>query len=133
MVGTWPYARAMSRARSRALQVAGGVAVAGGLLLGGAPMPLADYGCAAAFAGAGEVTGNTTDVVVACAEQRAQRQEVAFGFLVLGVATALGAEVHRRTGRAADATPAPARQPGVRPQAAPGGAAPPRPAGSAVR
>jgi hypothetical protein len=93
----------MSRASSRALQVAGGVAVAGGLLLGGVPMPLAGYGCAAAFDSAGDVAGNTTDVVISCAEQRAQRQEVAIGFLVLGAATALGAEVHRRASRAADA------------------------------
>jgi hypothetical protein len=94
----------MSRASSRALQVAGGVAVAGGLLLGGAPMPLADYGCGAAFDSADDVTGNSTDVVIACAEQRSERQEVAIGFLVLGVATALGAEVHRHTGRTSAAT-----------------------------
>ncbi|MCZ2811126.1 hypothetical protein O2W15_06720 [Modestobacter sp. VKM Ac-2979] len=90
----------MSRASSRALQAAGGVAIAGGLLLGGAPMPLGDYGCGAAFAGSPYITDNTIDVVLACAEQRADRQEVAIGFLVLGVATALGAQVHLWASRA---------------------------------
>jgi hypothetical protein len=91
----------MSRASSRALQVAGGVAIAGGLLLGVAPMPLGDFGCVQAFSSSPDVTGNTIDVVTACAEQRAQRQEVAVGFLVLGVATAIGAEAHLRSSRAA--------------------------------
>jgi len=96
----------MSRASSRALRVAGGVAVAGGLLLGGVPMPLDSYGCGEAFDSSQDVTSNTSDVVIACAEQRAQRQEVAIGFIVVGVATALGAEVHRHAVRTSEASQA---------------------------
>jgi hypothetical protein len=86
----------VSRALDRALQVAGGVAVAGGLVLGGAPLPLSSFGCTAAFDGAGSVTDNSIEVVTSCAEQRADRQEVAIAFLVLGLGTVLGAEVHVR-------------------------------------
>ncbi|MQA33590.1 hypothetical protein [Modestobacter roseus] len=96
----------MDIARSRALQAVGGVAIAGGLLLGGASMPLGDYGCGAAFGSSPYIGDNTTDVVIACAEQRADRQEVAIGFLVLGTGAGLGAQVHlwssRRPARAED-------------------------------
>ena len=83
----------MSRALDRALQAAGGVAVAGGLLLGGVPMPLADFGCPAAF-GTAEADGGLFEVAAACAEQRADRQEAAITLLVLGLGLGVGAQVH---------------------------------------
>ena len=88
-----PYGRAMSRALDRALQAAGGVAVAGGLLLGGMPMPLADHGCPAAFGNA-EAGGGLFEEAAACAEQRADRQEAAITLLVLGLGLGVGAQVH---------------------------------------
>ncbi|MGY1838690.1 MULTISPECIES: hypothetical protein [unclassified Modestobacter] len=101
----------MSRASSRAVQVAGGVAIAGGLLLGGAPLPLDDFGCGDAFTGSPYSTDNGIEVVLACAEQRAQRQEVAVGFLVLGVGAAAGAQVHLRSSRGPGRAAEPARPP----------------------
>jgi len=88
----------MSRALDRALQAAGGVAVAGGLLLGGVPMPLADLGCPAAFGSTDAL--NTPDLTIApsCAEQRADRQETAVVLLVLGLGLGIGAQVHRVVG-----------------------------------
>ena len=89
-----PYGRAMSRALDRALQAAGGVAVAGGLLLGGVSMPLADYGCPAAFGSMNPLNSQGVEMAVSCAEQRADRQETAVVLLVLGLGLGIGAQVH---------------------------------------
>ncbi|QXG75912.1 hypothetical protein KUM42_19455 [Modestobacter sp. L9-4] len=88
----------MSRALDRALQAAGGVAVVGGLLLGGMSMPLADYGCPPAFGSADEL--NRPDLMIApsCGEQRAERQETAITLLVLGLGLGVGAQVHLLVG-----------------------------------
>ena len=91
----------MSRAVDRALQAASGVVLAGGLLLGGMSMPLGSFGCAAAFDSMAVETGDTLDFHVACADQRAERQEAAVAFLVLGLAGVVGAEVHLRASRSA--------------------------------
>ena len=84
----------MSRALDRALEAAGGVAVAGGLLLGGVSMPLADSGCPAAFGSTSELNRPDPTIALSCAEQRADRQETAVVLLVLGLGLGIGAQVH---------------------------------------
>jgi len=83
---------------SRASAAAAAVAVAGGVALGLAPLPLSPYGCSAAFylAPYSDLEG---DVSLACAEQRAERQDLVAGMVVLGLATATGAQVAVRRPR----------------------------------
>ncbi|WP_432545649.1 hypothetical protein [Kineococcus sp. SYSU DK004] len=76
------------------LRLAAGALVAGGLVLGAAPLPLADFGCRPALA-AGGALDQTIEVVVACADARADRQTAVGVLLTAGVALA-GASVRGR-------------------------------------
>lgn len=84
----------------RGLAVAGGVLVLGGLALGVAPPPLADFGCPAALAPSVSLD-QTVEVVIACEELRADRQNVVGGLVVTGLAALAGSAVGggRRTRR----------------------------------
>jgi hypothetical protein len=79
----------------RGLIGAGGVLVLGGVLAGGVPLPLSDFGCAPAF-GSPPPMEQIIDVVVACEQVRADRQNLALGMIVLGAAVATGAAVRDR-------------------------------------
>ncbi|WP_299036375.1 hypothetical protein [uncultured Pseudokineococcus sp.] len=83
----------------RALRAGAAVAVAGGVALGLAPLPLGDLGCPPALGASPAADGQELDVVLACAEQRADRQHLVGGLVVLGLATAAGARLATRTPR----------------------------------
>lgn len=76
----------------RGLISAGGMLVLGGVLAGGVPLPLSDFGCAPAF-GSSPPMEQILEVVVACEQVRADRQNLALGMIVLGAAVATGAAV----------------------------------------
>jgi hypothetical protein len=77
------------------LRLAAAALVVGGLVLGAAPTPLADYGCRPALAAAPPLD-QSIEIVVACAEMRADRQSVVAVLLASGVAfAALSAGPHR--------------------------------------
>ncbi|NCT92507.1 hypothetical protein GXB85_16345 [Cellulomonas sp. APG4] len=80
---------------NRALVAAGGVLMLGGLVIGGLPMPLAGFDCPAAFA-ASPTELQDIETLVACAQMRAERQDVGLGLIVLGAAAATGGALHRR-------------------------------------
>ena len=80
---------------NRGVAAAGGVLVLGGLFLGALPGPLADFGCQSAFASQAPLE-QSIEVVVACEEIRADRQNLALGLMVLGLAAATGATVGQR-------------------------------------
>ncbi len=67
------------------LRLAATSLVVGGLVLGAVPMPLAAYGCRPAL-DSGTVLEQTIEVVVACADARAHRQDVVGVLLASGVA-----------------------------------------------
>jgi hypothetical protein len=83
------------------LRLAAGALVVGGLVLGGAPMPLSPYGCRPALDSTSDVD-QSIEVVVACADARADRQ-TAVGVLWASGAALLGLSVRPR--RLAPATP----------------------------
>lgn len=81
---------------NRGIAAAGGVVALGGLLMGVLPLPLdTAFGCPAAFASA-PAWEQSIEVVVACEEIRADRQNVALGLIVVGLGAAAGAALHTR-------------------------------------
>ena len=77
------------------LRLAAAALVVGGFVLGAAPTPLADYGCRPALARAAPLD-QSIEIVVACAEMRADRQSVVAVLLTSGAAVAgLSAGPHR--------------------------------------
>jgi hypothetical protein len=84
------------------LRLAASALLAGGLVLGGAPMPLSAFGCRPAL-DSGADLDQSVEVVVACADARADRQDVV-GVLLASGAALLGLSVRSRR-------PAPAVRP----------------------
>jgi hypothetical protein len=80
---------------NRGVAAAGGVLVLGGLFVGALPGPLADFGCQSAFASQAPLE-QSIEVVVACEEVRADRQNLALGMMVLGLAAVTGASLGQR-------------------------------------
>jgi hypothetical protein len=79
----------------RSVAAAGGVLLLGGLVFGGLPVPLADYGCEPGFASQAPIEGSF-EVTVACAAARSDRQNVAYSLLLIGLAAVTGAVVGPR-------------------------------------
>ena len=80
----------------RALQVGSAVLLGGGLLFGMSPLPLHSYGCTSAFAGK---VSDTPELVAACSQQRADRQNLVLELTVVSLGLAAGAETHLRLSR----------------------------------
>lgn len=69
------------------LRLAASALLLGGLVVGGAPVPLAEFGCQPALSTQPlSENGSDVTVVLACAQSRADRQLLAAGLLVSGVA-----------------------------------------------
>ncbi len=79
----------------RGVAVAGGVLLMGGVVLGGLPMPLGNFGCESAFETQAPL-GQLIELEAACGEIRADRQNVAVVLIALGLASAVGAAVGDR-------------------------------------
>lgn len=87
------------------LRLAAASFIVGGLALGVVPMPLSDFGCPAAL-GSDGVLDSSTDVVLACADDRSERQTAVGLLLTVGVAGLAASLAPRRRAEvgASDAT-----------------------------
>jgi hypothetical protein len=90
------------------LRLAASALLVGGLVLGAAPMPLAAFGCRPALDSASD-PDQSIEIVVACADARADRQTVV-GVLGAAGAALLGLSIRsRRPAPAARAASEPAK------------------------
>jgi hypothetical protein len=82
---------------ARALQVGSAVLLGGGLLFGVAPLPLHSSGCISAFAGT--IEGGIPELMAACSQQRADRQNLVLELSVVSLGLTAGAEAYLRLSR----------------------------------
>ena len=88
--------------QARPLRLAASALLAGGLLLGVAPMPLSNSGCGPALGGSDDALDPATVIQIACSDTRASRQDLVAVILTSGAAV-LGLSFRRPRPPAADA------------------------------